>query len=389
MFRIHLLEHKKLIGVAALALGIWIGLPAAGICQAGTPAPDATKTDAAKPDVARTDAAKSSEPTDPKARKTFASAIDGEKRGKNDAALDDFRKANKQDGGHCRECLKRAYALALKLDAYKDAVEIARDLLPLAQTDPEKVAVHFELAMALQAQGIKEKKDKFYPESSDEFKSALQINPKFARAHYHYGVTLAYLHQDDAARAEFSAFLDQDHMNPTLHPRAERFVDHIELARATMAPPFEITTLNGRHITMDSLAGKVVLIDFWATWCGPCREALPHIQKIAKKFDGQPLVVLSISQDTDQAKWRDFVGKNGMTWLQYCDGDFPGRIGAKFNVHAIPATFTIDADGVLEDQHVGDADIEGKLKTLIARAVEMNNRAPVTAAADKAPGGGQ
>jgi thiol-disulfide isomerase/thioredoxin len=376
MFRIHFIEHKRLIGL--LVLGIWIGLPAAGICQANAPAPDAVKTDAAKAD-------KPGEPTDPKARKSFASAIDWEKHGKNDEALNDFRKANKQDGSHCWECLRRAYPLALKLDAYKDAVEIARDLLPLAQTDPEKAAVHFGLAMALQQQGIQEKKDKYFPESSDEFKSALQLNPQFARAHYHYGVTLAYLHQDDAARAEFSAFLDQDHNNPTLHPRAERFVDHIELARATMAPPFEITTLDGQHITMDSLAGKVVLIDFWATWCGPCREALPHIQTIAKKFEGQPLVVLSISQDTDQAKWKAFVAKNGMTWLQYCDDGFPGRIGTKFNVHAIPATFTIDADGVLEDQHVGDANIEGKLKKLIARAVEMGNRAP--AAADKAPGG--
>ncbi len=121
---------------------------------------------------------------------------------------------------------------------------------------------------------------------------------------------------------------------------------------------------------MDSLAGKVVLIDFWATWCGPCREALPHIRKIAQKFEGQPLVVLSISLDNDEAKWKDFVGKNGMTWLQYRDGYFNGRIATQFGVNAIPATFTIDADGVLEDQHVGDANIEGKLKKLIAQAVE-------------------
>jgi thiol-disulfide isomerase/thioredoxin len=161
-----------------------------------------------------------------------------------------------------------------------------------------------------------------------------------------------------------------------------------------MAPPFEITTRDGQHITMDSLAGKVVLIDFWATWCGPCREALPHIQKIAKKFDGQPFVVLSISLDSDGAAWSQFVEKNGMTWLQYRDGSFNGRISKQFGVTAIPATFTIDADGVLEDQHVGDANIEGKLKKLIARAVEMGNRTPAAAAAaaaaaDKAPGDGQ
>jgi thiol-disulfide isomerase/thioredoxin len=148
-----------------------------------------------------------------------------------------------------------------------------------------------------------------------------------------------------------------------------------------MAPPFSVTTLDGQYISMDSLAGKVVLIDFWATWCGPCREALPHVRDIARRFQGQPFVVLSVSLDNDMEKWRSFVNKNEMTWLQYRDGGFGGDIAKLFGVNAIPATFTIDADGVLEDQHVGDADIEGKLKKLIARANEVANRKPVQTAA--------
>jgi thiol-disulfide isomerase/thioredoxin len=145
------------------------------------------------------------------------------------------------------------------------------------------------------------------------------------------------------------------------------------------------TTLDGRQISMDSLAGKVVLIDFWATWCGPCREALPHIQKIARKFDGQPLVVLSISLDSDEDKWKTFVAKNQMTWLQVRDGGFNGAVSKRFGVSAIPATFSIDADGVLEDQHVGDADIEGKLKKMVARAAEMGDRKPAPVAAEASP----
>ncbi|MGD0546270.1 MAG: hypothetical protein ABR991_00390 [Terracidiphilus sp.] len=175
-------------------------------------------------DTPKPDMPKPGEPTDPKARKTFASAVDWENHRDYGAALDDFRKANKQDGGHCWECLNRAYNLAVKVGAYKDAVAIARELLPAAQTDAEKATVHFALAMALQEQGIQEKKDKYFPESSDEFKTALQIDPKFARVHYHLGVTLAYLHQDDAARVEFAAFLDQDRVNSALHSRAQRFI---------------------------------------------------------------------------------------------------------------------------------------------------------------------
>ena len=376
--------HMRRVGFVALFLCSGIGLHAAQTGQQGDGSGDPAKADTPSAETTRP-----TEPTDPKARKTFASARDWEKHGDDGAALDDFRKANKQDGGQCWECLRRAYGLAMKLDAFKDAIDIAREWMPLAQTDPEKATVHFRLAMALQEQGLKDRKIQSIQESAGEFKAALQLQPKMSRAHYHYGVTLAYLQQDDAARAQFSTFLEEDRKNATLHPRAERFVDHIELARAPMAPPFSATTLDGQRITLDSLAGKVVLIDFWATWCGPCVEALPHMQSIARKFNGEPLVMLSISLDSDEAKWKSFVEKNKMTWLQVRDGGINGAVSKRFGVTAIPATFTIDADGVLEDQHVGDASIEGKLKKLLARAAENIKSTPPAETAAQAPAGSQ
>jgi len=138
-----------------------------------------------------------------------------------------------------------------------------------------------------------------------------------------------------------------------------------------MAPPFSITTVDGQRMSMDDLQGKVVLLDFWATWCVPCREALPHIRQVAKKFQGEPLLILSVSLDSEEQKWKDFIVKNEMTWPQYRDGSFSGPIAKMFAVNAIPHTFTIDADGVLQDEHIGDASIEGKLKKLIAHAREL------------------
>ncbi len=94
--------------------------------------------------------------------------------------------------------------------------------------------------------------------------------------------------------------------------------------------------------------------------------------QIAKKFEGQPLVLLSVSLDEDEQKWKDFVAKNEMTWPQYCSGGgFKGPMATSFAVRAIPQTFTIDADGVLQDQHIGDASIEGKLKKLVERARQL------------------
>ena len=255
--------------------------------------------------------------------------------------------------------------------------------------------MHYRIALALQQQAINDKKDKCFDESCDEFRTALQLEPKFTTTHYALGISLAHLHQDDAARTEFSTFLATDTATPNAHERAQRFFDHVELARARMAPAFSVTTIDGQHISLDSLAGKVVLIDFWATWCGPCREALPHIRDIAHKFQEEPLVVISISLDHDEKAWKEFVAKNKMTWLQYRDGGFEAPIARSFNVNAIPATFTIDTDGVLEDQHVGDGNIEGKLKKLLAaananrKATEpaLQDRPADSAASDKPPAG--
>ena len=137
------------------------------------------------------------------------------------------------------------------------------------------------------------------------------------------------------------------------------------------APEFELKDGDGKTVRLSDYKGKVVLLDFWATWCAPCREALPHMREIAKKFQGQPLVVLSVSLDEDEQKWKDFIVKNEMTWLQCRDGGFTGPISRMFGVQAIPHTFTIDADGVLQDERIGDASVEGKLKKLISRAREL------------------
>ncbi len=335
-------------------------------------------------DVPKSEVPKPGMPTDPKALKTYQNAIDWLKIGKRGEAIDSFRKAARQDG-HCTECMRQAYALATSIGQFKEAEEIAREWLTLAVTDVDRAAAHYRIAIALQQQGINDKKDRCFDESCGEFKTALQLEPNLTVIHYAMGVSLAHMHQDDAARAEFSTFLVSDTAMPNVHERAQRYIDRVELARARMAPPFSINTIDGKQISLDGLAGKVVLIDFWATWCGPCREALPHIRDIAHRFQEQPLVVISISLDKDEDKWKEFVAKNQMTWLQYRDGSFNGQIAKSFGVTAIPATFTIDADGVLEDQHVGDANIEGKLKKLVASAAELAKRRPAPPVLEQRP----
>ncbi len=312
-------------------------------------------------------------PADEKAQKTYKEALDRLHEHNPVAALGEFKKADKQDGGRCMACQKEMIHYGTKFGEWKTA-ELGAEELVAEAPDPRSTAVaHYQLAMVLMAEGFQRRKAELFARVHEEIGKALAAASNFPDAYFMDGRALAQLKQDDAARARFEQFVKMAPAKDMNRMRALRYLSNPELARAKMAPPFEITTMDGRQVSMDELQGKVVLLDFWATWCEPCREALPHIREVAKKFQGEPLVIVSVSVDTDEKKWKEFVVKNEMTWAQYFDGGFTGPIARMFSVEAIPHTFTIDADGVLQDEHIhiGDASIEGKLKKLLARAKEL------------------
>jgi thiol-disulfide isomerase/thioredoxin len=310
-------------------------------------------------------------PANEKAQKTYKEGLDYLKQHRTAAALDSFKKADKQDDGHCLICQKKMIRYGIELGDWKTAETAGEEMVSEAQGTNNLALAHYQLGIVLRDEGLEKHKGEIFARAHEEMTKALTAAPNFPDAMYVDGQILAHLKQDDAARKQFEQFVRMRPEEDLDRQRALRYISEPELARARMAPPFSITTTNGERVSLDELKGKAVLIDFWATWCAPCREALPHMREIAKKFEGQPLVILSVSLDDDKQKWKEFVAKNGMTWLQYRDGGFKGPIATLFAVRAIPQTFTIDADGVLQDQHIGDASIEGKLKKLVGRAREL------------------
>jgi thiol-disulfide isomerase/thioredoxin len=310
----------------------------------------------------------SDEPTSEKAQKTYKQALDYVHQRQKEAALDAFKKADKQDDGRCVACQKKMIKYGMELHDWKIAEQAAGELIAEAQ-EPKKIAsAHYQLGVILRSRAIEKHKDELFTQVHDEMSKALAADPNYRRAIFLDGQALARMKQDDAAKAQFQRFIDLTKEDTPDRERAQRYLEEPALARANMAPAFAVTTLDGKEVSLDDLEGKVVLVDFWATWCAPCRAAMPHIREIAKKFQDQPLVILSVSLDKDEDQWKEFVAKNGMTWLNYRDGGFTGPIAKLFGVEAIPHTFSIDADGVLQDEHIGDASIEGKLKKLVARA---------------------
>jgi len=311
-------------------------------------------------------------PTDAKAQKTFAEADKKLKEHKQADALETFKKADKQDGHHCGSCAEELVSLGIATGDNKLAVEYANELVSIAQSPVQTATAHALRGIAEVRQGLADHKKNQFAAADQDLQAALAVSPNDGTVLYYDGLALSNLMQDDAARQRFSAYAKLQKPGSMMEQRALRYVSDPELGRARLAPPFEFTAMDGQHYSLDDLQGKVVLIDFWATWCGPCIRALPSIQHLTQKFSGQPLVVISISLDTDEGKWKSFVAEHKMTWMQARDAGWNGPIGTRFGVNAIPHTFSIDADGVLQDEHVGDEAMEGKLKKLVARAQQMH-----------------
>jgi thiol-disulfide isomerase/thioredoxin len=323
-------------------------------------------------------------PTNEKAQKTYKDAQKSLDEHMTAAAFGEFKKADKQDGGHCHACQKQIIKYGIELGEWKDAELAAEEAVADAQDDRNTALAHYEVALIFMREGQQKHKDEIYARAHEELTKALAAVANFPDAIFLDGRLLALMKQDDAAKAPFEQYAKMRPADDPTRQRALRYVSDPELARARMVPAFAVTTLDGQRVSMDALQGKVVLLDFWATWCGPCREALPHVRELAKKFQGQPLVILSVSLDQDEQKWKEFVAANGMTWPQYRDGGFTSPISKMFSVTANPHTFTIDADGVLQDEHIGDASIEGKLKKLVAHAHEMQPAPQAAAGATSA-----
>jgi peroxiredoxin len=110
------------------------------------------------------------------------------------------------------------------------------------------------------------------------------------------------------------------------------------------APSFSLQTLDGKTLDIASFKGKVVVLDFWATWCQPCRQAMPELKTLLQQNTGKPLVVISVSADESREAPKEFARTNGMTWIQAWDGK--GKvIGGVFGATGLPSYVVIDADG--------------------------------------------
>ncbi len=136
------------------------------------------------------------------------------------------------------------------------------------------------------------------------------------------------------------------------------------------APDFTVKTLDGRELTLSQLRGKTVLIDFWATWCAPCRESIPHLVHLYKTYDRERLELIGMSLDRGDTKVVENFAKS--MDIPYPIAIAPEELAKGFRVTKIPTTIVIDGEGKIQQRIVGfSADvakqITAKLDELTAK----------------------
>ena len=118
-----------------------------------------------------------------------------------------------------------------------------------------------------------------------------------------------------------------------------------------LAPDFTLTDLEGNSVTLSEYRGKVVFINFWATWCPPCRAEMPDIESLYQEYKDKGLVVIGIDIGEPEATVRQFVQRGGYSWTFVLDNT--GGVAANYNIRAIPTSFFIDREGVIQAVNIG------------------------------------
>ncbi len=186
-------------------------------------------------------------------------------------------------------------------------------------------------------------------------------------------ITAAQLFQQ--SKAEFSPGFDEllKETAKSKDPKIAKFAENLlnEFFRNPVGKPFPAfpagkKTTDGQDLTLERFKGKVLLVDFWATWCPPCRAEVPEIVKTYQAYKDKGFEVVGISFDEDKSAFEAYLKENNMPWPQYFDGKgWENEVGPTYGIQSIPGMYLLDAEGKVVSTELRGGKLEEELKKLL------------------------
>ena len=165
---------------------------------------------------------------------------------------------------------------------------------------------------------------------------------------------------------ELRGQLDEKLNNHPYTKELDEIIANKEFKVGVEAPEFSIKGMNGEEIELKNYAGKYVLLDFWASWCGPCRNEMPNVVKLYKECKGKDFEIIGISLDQKPEPWKKAVKDLKMTWPQACDFQvWYGPVARKYNLSAVPYTVLINPEGKIEALNLRGEELIDTIKTAL------------------------
>lgn len=292
-------------------------------------------------------------------------------------AMKAYEKADKVSRHTCVACYLRMAKVKKRVGDLSGARHETDKALKAAGDDKVAAAdVHLERGMLFAAMAAGAKDGRLKKAEAD-FRQVLALDPQLRVAQVDLGVVLLREKRDKEGVAELKAFLATPGLDAETVAQVRRVIANPDRAREPYIPDFSVATLENGTITSASLAGKVVMLDFWGTWCEPCRNSVPALVDLHKRFAGRDVEIISISSDTDQQAWKTFIAKHQMSWPESID--LSGKMQEMFQVRAFPTYIVVDRQGIIRYRHSGFSatnGTEGRLEDAIKKALKRPYPAP-------------